>query len=166
MSRKINQIWSRTGKRLALGCSAALLVAAPAQAQNVRVTSLTNFTFGTIANLLADQTQSKSLCAYSSTGRYSVRATGSGAGGAFALSAGTRTLAYEVQWNSAAAQTSGTALTAGVTRSGFTTAATNQTCLSGPSTTASLIVILRAASLSAASAGSYTGTLTILLAPQ
>ena len=163
--KKINQGWLGSIK-LALGGLVLLGTSAPVGAQSVRVTGVSNVSFGTVANLQADISQSQSLCAYSSTASYSVRASGSGAAGAFTLSAGSRTLAYEVQWNSLSGQQTGTSLVSGVTSRGFISTAVHQQCNSGPRTTASLIVALRAASLSSATAGSYSGTLTILLAPE
>ena len=65
-----------------------------------------------------------------------------------------------------AAQTCGTSLTAGVAKTGFKSTAVAQGCNNGPVTTASLIVILRAATLSSATAGTYNGTLTLILAPE
>lgn len=163
---KINHDRLQRGKRLALGCTALLLAAAPAHAQKVRLTDVSNVNFGTLANLEADHAQSQSVCAFSSSARYSVRATGSGTGGAFSISSGSRTLDYEVQWSSSPGQASGAALSSGVTRGGFTSGAKNHQCKGGPSAAATLIVILRGASVSRATAGSYSGTLTIILAPQ
>lgn len=144
-----------------------LLTTAPAAAQQARITNLSDVTFGTLSNLAVDTSKSQSVCAYS-TGtlkRYHVTATGSGTGGAFTLASSGATLPYEVQWNQSPEQTSGTSLTAGVALTAQTSTATQQTCNSGPATTASLIVLLRAATLTAATAGVYSGTLTIILAP-
>jgi hypothetical protein len=44
--------------------------------------------------------------------------------------------------------------------------ATQQTCNSGPATSASLVVILRTAALSSAAAGSYSGSLTLVIGPE
>ncbi|WP_137871801.1 MULTISPECIES: hypothetical protein [unclassified Sphingomonas] len=135
----------------------------PASAQNVQITQLSDVSFGTITNMGVDQVRSQSVCAYSGLlgGRYSLTATGSGAGGAFTLSNGASVLPYEVQWNTSAGQSSGTNLVSG-------TALTGQTVLlSCPilqTTNSSLIVILRANALSIATAGNYGGTLTIMLA--
>jgi hypothetical protein len=95
-----------------------------------------------------------------------VQATGSGSGGAFTLASGSASLAYEVQWSQVSGQTSGTQLSPNVALTGQVSSATQPSCNSGPSTSASLIVILRSAQLSAAAAGSYSGTLTLLVAPE
>ncbi|HET7604665.1 MAG TPA: hypothetical protein VFK28_01175 [Sphingomicrobium sp.] len=153
------------------GCFALLLGSAGpcfAASNNVRITGLTDVAFGTVANLSADAVQSQSLCLYANTASngYNVRASGSGAGGTFSLSSGADELPFEVQWNGTAGQSSGTQLAANVALSGLTTAATQQTCNSGPAVSASLVVILRSAALSSASAGSYNGSLTLLIGPE
>jgi hypothetical protein len=150
-------------------CSAAIALASPqAMAQKARLSDLSDIAFGAISNLSVDVSQAQSVCAFtqSATSGYNVIATGSGSGGAFTLSAGTNQLAYDVQWASASAQSSGISLASGVPLSGLTSAATQQTCNSGPASSASLIVILRAAQLGAATAGSYSGTLSLMIAPE
>lgn len=139
----------------------------PASAK-VRITGLNDVSFGNISNLAADSIQSQSVCAYSNgVGQtYSVRADGSGAGGAFTLSSGSATLVYGVRWSSQSGQSNGTALTAGASLSGQATNAQNQTCSNGPPTTASLIITLPATSLSSATAGTYSGTLTLIVAEE
>lgn len=155
--------------RQLFGLGAAMVLfaagyAGPAWAK-VRITGLSDVNFGTVSNLTIDAVQSQSLCVYSNgTGnRYSVRADGSGAAGAFALSNGITSLAYDVRWNSQAGQTNGTVLAPGALLPSQTTTAQNQTCSSGPATTASLIVTLPATSLSSAGAGNYSGTLTLIV---
>jgi hypothetical protein len=172
---------SRTGRRSArrraspaahdaAAALAQLSVAAPAAAASnkVRITQLSDVAFGTIANLGRDAVQSQSLCLYSdsATNGYHVTASGTGPGGAFELSSGAGVLAYEVQWSSSAAQSSGVQLWPNVPLSGQVSAATQQTCNNGPASSASLILILRAAALSGATAGSYNGTLTLLVGPE
>lgn len=156
-------------KLVLIACFAILLTGRvdPAAAK-VRITGLSDVSFGTISNLTVDAVQSQSICIYSNgpSQGYSVRANGSGGSGAFTLSSGVATLGYEVRWNSQAGQSNGTALTAGSSLSGQTTNAQNQTCSTGPSATASLIVTLPATSISSATAGTYSGTLTIIVAEE
>jgi spore coat protein U-like protein len=156
--------------RLVCALAAAVVALSPhaVAAQQVRINKLTNVAFGTIANLGVDASIAQSVCAYSTTATkgYNVRATGSGTGGAFTLLSGARTMVYEVQWNGSAGQTTGTSLTAGVAKTGFKSTATASGCTTGPLTSASLVVILRAATLSNATAGTYNGTLTLILAPE
>ena len=154
-----------------LALTATLACAGPAAAaSNVRITGLTNLSFNTVADLTSDTSLAEDVCAFSSspTNGYRVTATGSGTGGAFTLSpvSGSDTLAYEVQWKAQAGQASGSQLTAGSPLTGQISSATQQQCNNGPATSASLIVILRAAALSSVTAGSYSGSLTLLIAPE
>lgn len=148
---------------LALGLCPGLANAA----SQVRISGLTDVAFGTLANFTPDTTKSQNICIYSSvsTHRYSVTATGSGTGGAFTLAAGTSTLAYEVQWAASSGQTTGSALTAGTPLTGQVANTTSSSCLTNTTPTASLITILRASAAGSATAGSYSGTLTLLIAP-
>ncbi|MBY9063530.1 hypothetical protein K7957_11365 [Sphingomonas yunnanensis] len=150
-------------RRLAAAAAVALAAAAtPATAQSVQVNGLSDVAFGTITGFGADLVRSQSICAFSGLtgGRYTVTASGSGAGGAFTLANGAATLPYEVQWNTAAGQSSGTGLTANVPLAGQTMLLS---CPVLQATNTSLIVILRAPSLSIATAGNFRGTLTVIL---
>jgi hypothetical protein len=158
---------------LAVGLGAALALALPAWSElvagnNVRITGLSDVAFGTVANLSSDSVRSQSICVFSNSpaNGYYVQATGSGSGGAFTLASGSNALAYDVQWSPVSGQSSGTTLSPGVALTGQISAATQPSCNSGPASSASLIVILRAAKLSAAPAGTYSGTLTLLVAPE
>jgi hypothetical protein len=158
------------GRRLAkvICASYVVLVAvssSPASAK-VRVSGLSDVTFGSVSNLEADAVQSQSVCLFAHSNRYSIRADGSGSNGAFVLSSGAANLAYEVRWNSQAGQANGTALSPGAVLGGLTTSAQNQNCASGPPTTASLILILPATALSTATEGAYSGTLTLIVAEE
>ena len=156
--------------RILGGCSlwAAAGSAALGASNNVRITSLSDIAFGTVSNLSADAIQSESLCLYANTATngYNVRAFGSGGAGAFTMASGADTLPFEVQWSPSAGQSSGVQLTPNVALGGQVTSATQQTCNSGPATSASLVVILRTAALSSAAAGSYSGSLTLVIGPE
>jgi hypothetical protein len=135
----------------------------------VRISGLTDLAFGSIANVNVDNVRSESLCVYAKAkpaDQYMITASGSGTGGAFALSSGSATLAYDVQWSASPNQNSGTQLSPNQPLTGQQNSAGNDDCSSGPATTASLIVILRSSALAAASSGTYTGTLTLLVAPE
>ena len=156
----------------AIAAVAVLMVPMQAHAQSqARITGLTDVSYGTI-NSFTNQTNSQNVCIYSAfiffgfpiRRNYSVRATGNGTGGAFTLASGAGTLPYEVRWDDAANQTTGTQLLAGVNATGFGNAATNQTCTGGEN--ASLIVTITGASLTTATAGSYTGVLSITITPE
>jgi spore coat protein U-like protein len=156
----------RLASLLLAGAGAAAL-SAPAAAQEkfVKIGNLTDFNFGLVTNLSADRSLASSICVYSAkaTPGYNVRASGSGAGAAFTLAGPGSTLGYEVQWSARPGQATGTRLTPNVVLSGLVTTAGQVNCNSGPPTSASLIVLLRAASLQAALSGSYTGTLTVIV---
>lgn len=145
----------------------ALAGGVPAAAQQVQITRLADFTFG-VVGVGQDASLSKNVCISSSgSGRYSIVATGSGTSRAFTLAGAGLPMAYEVQWNAAANQPTGTALVAGVATTGLTTTALglNLGCVLG-NDSASLIVVLRSGELSKATAGPYTGTLTLLIASE
>ena len=161
---------SRLGAVARSALLAAALAASPlhAQSNNVRITKLSDVAFGAIANVGADATSSQSLCVYANTAiqGYRITASGSAPGGAFSLTSGSFLLNYEVQWNQSPNQSSGTQLSPNVTLTGLISSATQQTCNSGPATSASLILVLRSSELSSARAGSYSGTLTLLVGPE
>ena len=161
----------RLGARLARSwCIAAAAMAAPALAasNNVRISNLSDVAFGTLTNLGADAVNSQSVCVFANTSSngYRITASGSSSGGSFALGSGPNLLGYEVQWSPSPGQSSGTALSPNVSLTGLFTTATQQTCNSGPASSASLIVVLRSSALSSAAAGSYSGTLTLVLGPE
>ena len=163
---------TRTGTpRFALSIAMVLAAAAlpvPAAAQKVRITDLSDVNFGLISNLQADARQSQSICVFSqsSGSRYSVTATGSGSASSFALSNGSSSLAYDVEWSDQSGQTGGTTLAPNVATTGRTSAATQQSCNSGPATSASLTIILRSSALTQAREGNYSGSLTLLVAAE
>lgn len=147
---------------------AATLGASPAWAQKVRITNLSDMDFGTITNLQADSRRSQNVCLYSNgtVGGYSVLASGSGSGAAFALSNGPNSLSYAVEWTDRSGQSSGANLSPNVALTGQASSATHQFCNSGPPTSASLTVVFRAADLSQAREGNYSGALTLLIAAE
>ena len=109
------------------------------------------------------------VCVWSNTSTrgYNVTATGSGAGNAFTLAGGASTVPYDVEWAGSPGQSSGAALTSGSALTGLTSTATNATCSSGPSSSASLIVRIPSANLETMEAATaYTGTLTLVVAPE
>lgn len=158
----------------AFGALLFSLSADPASAQatgadKVRISGLSDAVFGTVTSFAADAVRSQSICVYSKappTNNYRITASGSGSGGAFTLTSGTDTLPYEVQWSDIAGQSSGTQLSPNVPLPAQRNFADNDDCSRGPATTATLIVVLRSTSLSAAIAGSYSGSLTLLVAPE
>lgn len=156
-----------TPRGIAMAAAAAwlTLAAATPAAAAVTLDHTSDMAFGTIGNITADRSLAESVCAGGLLGgTYSVTATGSGTGGAFTMAGGSAgTLAYEVQWATSANQTSGMPLTANQPLGGLSAAALN--CTLGLVNNASLIVILRGTALSGATADTYSGTLSIMLAP-
>lgn len=150
----------------ATACAAGTTLPASA-GDKVAITGLSNVAFGTIVSF-NDQTSSQNLCVYSQsfTDGYSVTALGSGAGGAFTLAAGSAPLAYDVLWSALPNQRGGTSLVAGSAATGFRSGATQKTCNSGPSASATLTIAIRARALASAQAGSYAGTLQLMIAPE
>lgn len=144
------------------------LVPEAATAQKVRITNLTDVSFGLIANTQAEARRSQNICLYSNSagGAYSVSASGSGAGSAFVLSNGPDLLPYAVEWSDSSGQTSGVELAPSVALTGQQSAASHQFCNSGPATSASMTIVLKAADLSQARQGNYAGTLTLLIAAE
>ncbi len=157
----------------ALLSSLIALAAAPAEAAStVRISGLSDVAFGSISNFTVDAVSSQSICVYAKSppnNNYRVTASGSGAGGAFLLSSGTATLPFEVQWSDSPGQSAGTQLLANqpltAQHSSSGTGSVDD-CSKGPASTASLIIVLRSAAVSAASSGTYSGTLTLLVAPE
>lgn len=138
-------------------------------ADKVRISGLSDVAFGTITSSAADAVRSQSICLYAKappTNNYRITASGSGSGGAFYLSSGTDALPYEVHWSNSPGQSNGIQLSPNVPLPGQPNSASNDDCSKGPATTASLIVILRSTALAAAIAGSYNGSLTLLVAPE
>jgi hypothetical protein len=111
----------------------------------------------------------QNVCVWSNTATkgYTIEASGSGAANAFTLANGALTVPYSVEWNASSGQTSGTALTAATPSAGLVSTATHQTCATGPTSSASLIVGISTADLGTMQAATnYTGTLTLLVTPQ
>lgn len=161
----MNAIVKRTGW-LGLLLLTVTGLSSPAQSQGapkVRITGLNDVNFGQITNLSLDAINAQDVCVYSKDSNYNVTAIGSGPGGAFQLTTGAETLAYEVEWSNTSGVRSGTSLQPITPLGGQSTNASHQVCQNGPPTSASLIVRIRANELSAARTGSYGGSLTLLI---
>ena len=134
----------------------------------VRISGLSDVAFSNVDPSVA-AANAQNVCVWSNTSTkgYQLTATGSGASNAFTLANASLTVPYTVEWSGSSGQSSGTALTSGSALTGLTSAATNANCASGPASSASLIVRIGAASLQSMDAStSYTGTLTLLVAPE
>lgn len=134
----------------------------------VEISGLTDVSFANQDPAIA-AANAQNVCVWSNTGTkgYSITATGSGTASAFTLANGALSVPYSVEWAGSSGQASGTALTSGTALAGLTSTAANPTCSSGPSSTASLIVKISTANLQTMQAATnYTGTLTLVVAPQ
>lgn len=158
----------RFGRRLAIGIAIATTMSAPALGQRVRVSGLTDLSFGMLASVDTDQRQAQSVCVYSNgqTTSYSISASGSGSAGSFELSNGLNTMPYNVEWAPVSGQTAGTNLAPNVPLTGQVSGAGHQTCNNGPATSASLIVVLRGVDLAQAREGNYAGSLSLLISAE
>jgi hypothetical protein len=161
-------------RRLVLGALGAIcsIISTPgwaSAADKVRISALSDLSFGIITNFAADSVRSESLCLYAKSpplDQYQITASGSGPGGSFELSSGSDNLSYEVQWSAIAGQSAGVPLVANQPLTAQQNSASVDDCSKGAATTASLVVLVRSAAVSAASSGTYTGTLTLLVAPE
>ena len=151
------------GLAAALGLTAGLT---PAQAAGTAyINGLSDIAFGAL-NPFATAQSAQSLCVGSSSSKYSVTATGSGAARAFVLSAGGGLdLPYSVAWSPTNGASTGTTLNPSVALANQTTASLTGVCTI--SRTATVIVTISPTDLQAAFAGvTYTGVLTLVIAAQ
>ena len=134
----------------------------------VQLTGLSDVSF-TNQDPTVAAANAQNICVWSNTSTkgYNVTATGDGSSNAFTLANGSLTVPYSVEWSDSSGQSSGTGLATGTALTGLTSTATNPTCSSGASSTASLIVKISTANLQTMQAAtSYTGTLTLVVAPE
>jgi hypothetical protein len=134
----------------------------------IQLTGLTDVAFtNQDPSSTASNAQNVCVWANTSTKGYNVTATGSGTSGAFTLANGAATVPYSVQWSASSGAAAGSALAAGTALTGLVSTATSPTCSAGPASSASLIVSLSSTNLqSMQAATSYTGTLTLVVAPE
>ena len=132
----------------------------------VRVTAVDDLALGTWTGTGALET-TDSVCIWTTTGGYNVTATGSGVGGGFSLSNGASgTLDYAVKWDDAPTSSTLAAMTSGTALTGQVSGANTTDCNAGSSLTATVGVEITETDLTAADSGSYTGVLTLLIAPE
>ena len=135
----------------------------------VQISSLRDVNFDIVdPTVLATDTQN--ICVFSNTPTrgYNITATGDGAASAFTLSnAAAATIAYSVEFADTTDQTTGDVLAPGTPLTGQTTTAISIACAAVPLATASLIVSITPIEQQKMVGGqSYTGTLTLLVAPE
>ena len=131
----------------------------PATAQQVKISGFTNVNLGSW-NGSGDLYSEKTICVYNqATANYKITARGSGSGNAFTLSGTGGTVAYQTHFKESGG--SYVELTSG-SSSNFSGANTTHNDCNG-SSNATFKVTATAAALGSAGAGSYSGTLYILL---
>ena len=138
----------------------------------VDITNLSDVTFtdadlGPVLNTANQATKASNVCVWSNNAdkSYYITASGSGASSAFTLANSTNpVIPYQVYWSATSGQTTGTQLTAAAKSAKLTSTATLPTC--GGGTSASLVVGIQGTDANTMLAStSYTGTLTLLVAP-
>jgi hypothetical protein len=131
----------------------------------VQISALDDIALGPYVGA-GDETGTDDLCVYSNNGGYDITATGNGSGGqAFELTGtSSAVIPYTVEWATSAGAGTGTALTTGVTLAGQGGTFSTPDC--GGVDNAQVIVTVADADLAAAPSDSYTGVLTLLVAPQ
>ena len=107
---------------------------------------------------------SDGICVWSNTGGYNVTATGDGPAGSFEISFGGSRVPYSVTW--ADQVSAADPLTTAVALTTQQATVNSTTCNSGADNTATVQVIFAATDLAMAIAGSYSGTLTVVVAPE
>ncbi len=107
---------------------------------------------------------SSAACVYrNGTGNYNLSATGSGTGGAFELTDGTNTVPFSVSFNDG---NGAQALTTGVQLTGLSGADIMSPSCANTGDNGTIEVTITAADLSAVPGATYSGALTLLVAPE
>lgn len=127
----------------------------------IQISNLNDINLGTWSGS-GDMTGNDENCVWSTTRGYNLTATGSGAANAFTITDGSNTIAYSVAWDDV--DTNDQAVTSGDALAGQATDALTTNCLGGD--TANVTVTVAEADAAAAPAGSYSGTLTLVVAPE
>lgn len=161
----MNSARSKTAIRRLLPALLSLSLSSAAPAEEVRVSGFVNLSLGSYSGT-GSLSSNIDLCVYSDTGSYDVTISGQGgSGSAFAVSSGSGTIPYSVYWNDA----SGTAGSVQVTTPGSPLIGrrnadpSHSDCNSG--TNANLEIRFSEVNLQSARAGSYFGTVTVLVEP-
>jgi hypothetical protein len=139
---------------------------------HVDITSLSDVTFADadlapVVNTSNQATKTANVCIWSNNAdrSYYVTASGSGAANAFSMANGANpAVPYEVYWNASSGQTTGAQLTAGAKSAKLTSTGSTPTCGGGVSATLVVGIMGSDANTMVASA-TYTGALTLLVAP-
>jgi len=129
----------------------------------VRVSNLNDINLGTFAGGAGNLAGSDTFCVYrNGTGNYNINMIGDGAASAFTLANGADTVAYSVDFVNGATTTPMATGTALAGQTGANT--TSDTC--GGVDNVSVNVAVSNAALASAPAGTYSGVLTMVVAPE
>lgn len=128
----------------------------------VRISNLTDINLGVFAGV--DASGSSAACVYrNGTGAYQITATGDGVAGAFTLTDGTNTVAYSVDFDDGSGAL---AMTSGTTLAGRTGADPGSATCATTGNNANVTATVLATDAATLPAGTYAGTLTLVVAPQ
>ncbi len=128
----------------------------------VRISNLADINLGVFGG--ADAVGSTDACVYrNGTGAYRITASGSGAAGAFTLTDGTNTVGYSVNYDDG---TGALAMASATPMIGRTGADPSSATCATTGNNATVTTTVAAADGAALPAGTYTGTLTLLVAPE
>ena len=128
----------------------------------VRISALSDISLGNFAGV--DVSGTSPACVYRSglTGNYNITATGSGAANAFALTDGTNTVSYSVTYDDGSGAT---ALASGVALGASNATSVDDNCATLGANNGTIEVTVAAVDATGLPASTYTGTLTLLVAP-
>lgn len=131
----------------------------------IRISGLADLALGSYSGS-GDMSGADDICVYTNKapGNYFVTASGSGAANAFTITNGTNTIAYNVFFNDTTGTSGEVSLASGV-KSAQQTGANTTSASCGGSSSANFHVVVPEANIQAAPAGSYSGTLTLVVEP-
>jgi hypothetical protein len=129
----------------------------------IRIRSMADFTTASYSGT-GDIDQNDDVNVSSNyTGTYQVTGTGSGAANAFTITDGSQTIAYSPYFNDATGTSGRALLSTGVALTSQSGAATT---LGGSTLNANVSLNMTEANIQAVNAGTYTGVLTLVFAPE
>ncbi len=133
----------------------------------VQVSNLSDLALGTFNGGGADLIATDTFCVYrNGAGTFDITMSGDGGSSAFTLTDGSNTVPYAVDFTNIPAATI-TAMTTNVVLGGQANANTSDTtCSAGGTDNVSVTVTVANADLASAPAGTYGGTLTMVVAPE
>lgn len=133
--------------------------------QLIKISNLKDIQLGAYAGGPNPLSASSDFCVYrNGSDKYNITMSGNGTANAFTLSQGPDVLPYSVEFVNGSTTLPVTSGTLIGNQAGANT--TSESCSNGSANNASVTVKVENADLSAAPAGSYAGTLTVIVAPE